>query len=536
MNHQFYSEAAHPLTAQVRLAELASAYPELHPVIADNPACYPGLLEWMRSVGTLPDVVSFEAAAASVEPAAPTQPVAHAGDPFGQPAWQSGQQPDPFGRPASPYGQPGATGGAVPGTGIRRTKPWIIGGAIALVVLLAGGGAWAYAGIFSKLGGASSPQAAVSKLLNGAAELDMLSIYGSLSPAEVGSFKAAVEKLGTLESENEDGTQIDYQKTLERAMKSMSVSMTDLEFDTEEIAEGIATVALTAGELRVDADADALLDTMFEAVRPQLVAQYESFGYDSDAIDLELERTRASAADDLTEVLPYSLTAKEVSDELGRDFTLVTVNEGGSWYVSPLLSLGEMAFQQRGDNAKRGKLVAASAVENYATPEEAVGGLATAVAKFVQTGRSTSLAAALPLAERRFVSLYGETWGAGINGSTTVDIGDVDVSAVESGGVARIELDNLSVYGNSGSGQWQVDLSGICAVADFGYSDSRGCLDDIPVLDKLGASDIRLIAVKEGSGWFVSPLRTASDIAAIAAENLAGMSKDGSLNDLLAGN
>jgi hypothetical protein len=204
LNHPFYAEASHPLTPQTRLAELAAAYPELHPAISTNPACYPALLEWMRAHGTLAPVAEQQPV---VEQPVAEQPVAKVAQPVVAASSLGPQpvdQPNPFGQaapapqpmprqadPANPFSQ--AAVKAKPAIG---TKPLLIGGAIALVVLLIGGGTWAYAAIFSKLGGASTPQAAVEKLLNGAADLDPLSVYGALSPAEVESFRASFGKRG----------------------------------------------------------------------------------------------------------------------------------------------------------------------------------------------------------------------------------------------------------------------------------------------------------------------------------------------------
>ncbi|GAA3895703.1 hypothetical protein GCM10022381_41520 [Leifsonia kafniensis] len=498
LNHPFYAEAAHPLTPQARLAELAAAYPELHPVIASNPACYPGLLAWMREHGTLAPVAEQQAVAQ-------------------QPVELPVEQPNPFGS---------TTVKTRPALG---KKPLLIGGAIALVVLLVGGGTWAYAAISSKLGGASTPQAAVEKLLNGAADLDPLSVYGALSPAEVESFQASFEKLGELTTEAPDGAQVNYQKQLEEMMSLTQVSLDGLRFEVEEIDDEIAAVAVTGGELRVDADPEKLADAYFEMMKPQLIAQYTEWGFSDEEIEDVVDEARSSAVDGLADTFPYSLTAGEIGEEIGHDPTIIAVKEGNSWYVSPLLTMGELMYQSRGTGQPRGTLVAKA--ETFATPEEALDGFAQGAVEYLNTGEPAALARSLPLAERRLLSLYGEA--AGLGQGLSLEVADVSASSVKAGDIARIELENLAISGGSGYRAWSVEVSGVCAQAN---GSSPACLDDVPLLDKLGAVDLQLIAVKQSSGWFVSPVRTVSDAAAIVMDNLVTLSNRGELEDLLASN
>jgi hypothetical protein len=66
-------QAADPTTSGATLAALAADLPELHPVIAGNPATYPGLLTWLRDYGGAEVQAALDARerAASAPPAPP---------------------------------------------------------------------------------------------------------------------------------------------------------------------------------------------------------------------------------------------------------------------------------------------------------------------------------------------------------------------------------------------------------------------------------------------------------------------------------
>lgn len=125
-------QAADPGTPAQMLADIAALRPDLRPLVAANPSAYPGLLEWLGSLGE-PAVDAALAARTAAQPSAPVAPPAPAGwapaaapavphqpaQPWeGQPAqpWQ-GQPAQPYvGQPGQPYpGQPAQPYGAQPG-------------------------------------------------------------------------------------------------------------------------------------------------------------------------------------------------------------------------------------------------------------------------------------------------------------------------------------------------------------------------------------------------------------------------------------
>ncbi|MDJ0337790.1 hypothetical protein [Cryobacterium sp. PH31-O1] len=551
-----YWEAANPATPLARLAEIAAAHHELHPVIASNPSCYPALIEWMLQLGTIahvapepiavvpvvPVVVAPAVVVPAVEPAA-AEPSASVPNPFAQ--------PNPFGRavpaaavaapttgpvvptaPADPTA-PAAPTNPAPGRAPRRpSRKLLLWGSIGVVVLLvAGGGVWAYGAIFSKLGGASSPTAAVEKLLEGTAEMDLVSLYGSLSPAEIESFKAPIDQLGTIAMDDENGDAVDVPELINTVFDSLNITFTGLELESDDIDEGIAVVTITAGEMTMTGDAESITDAYLEVVAPQLRLQQESWGYDDSDTDLMLADLRESSIDELNDLLPFTQTAADLADALGHDAAVVTVREGGSWYVSPLLTAGENMLT---DDSDRGSLVAADDVASFDTADAAAEGFTEAMIAFGENGDYGDLAAVLPEAERRFLSLYGDALMPtdGGNAYDNLQVTDFAVTPEVDGDLARLGIDSIVIEGDGYNWPYRTEFSGVCVTTDSGYSSFDGCLDDAGWLDKLGAADWRVVTVQEHGGWFVSPLRTVADVTGIAAQNLVRLSQDGELDQL----
>ncbi|SEM88447.1 hypothetical protein [Cryobacterium luteum] len=537
-----FREAADPATPQARLAEIAAAHHDLHLVISANPSCYPALIEWMLQLGTIapvapatpviPEPVLTEDAAAEQAAAVPA-----AAAPTGLPTEPAASAvPNPFAPSASaaaPRSTP-APGQDARGQSARRPrKKLLIWSSIGVVVLLiAGGGVWAYGAIFSKLGGASSPTAAVQKLLEGTADMDLVSLYGSLSPAEIESFKAPIDQLGTMAMDDENGDPVDLPALINTVVDSLNITLTGLQLESEDIEDGVAVVTITAGEMTMNGDAETITDAYLEVVAPQLRLQQQSFGYDDSDTDAMIADLRESSIDELNDMLPFTQSAADLAEELGHDAAVVTVREGGSWYVSPLLTAGENLLL--GASQTRGSLVAADDVAAFDTGDAAAEGFAEAVIAFGENGDYGDLAAVVPESERRFLSLYGDalmpTDGGGDYDNLTIT--DFAVTPQVEGKTARLDIDSIVIEGDGYDWPYRTEFSGVCVTTDSGYSSFDGCLDDVPAMKELGAGSWRVLAVQEQGGWFVSPLRTIADVTGIAVEKLVKLSQDGELDRL----
>ena len=124
--------ASSPTTPAAELARIAAARPDLHPALAANPATYPDLIDWLR---TSPDPAVQTAL--TQRTSAPAQP---------EPAQAAPAQTE---APAQAEGADAAApsakaGGTTPRRILRRRPLAIAAAALAVVLVLAVGGAFAW--------------------------------------------------------------------------------------------------------------------------------------------------------------------------------------------------------------------------------------------------------------------------------------------------------------------------------------------------------------------------------------------------------
>lgn len=511
------AEASNPATPQARLAELAQSHPELQAAIAANPACYPGLLDWIDSVG---DAGAKQAvAAARAGTAAPVASVA--ANPFAQPAPASSS---PFAAAAPVARAPKAPG---------NRKPLFIGLAAALVVLLVGGGV-AFALFSSKFGGASSPEAAVSKALDAVKNMDAVALYGSLSPAELGSFSEAIDQLKGSAVQQDEDQQTDYAALLQEVAGVTEITIEDLEYDVEEIGEGVAEVTITDGTFEMDTDTEVMARALNSITAQTYRANQDTWGYSDNEIDDMIDNSAEYLEDSLDDAMPIEFDADDVEDNIGFELSLIAVQEGGSWYISPILSYLEYfrdSANRYDSNWDLGDLPDAADVARFETPEDAVAGLLDGGESLVNDGDIDDLVAALPLAERRAVALYGDPLGdnpGGWDGSWS----DLKLTIEQNGASARAQVDSLSVDIDTEYDSISIDFEGVCADWQTDYNSGDGCLDDLDALDELGIADARIVIVQENGTWFVSALQTGGYISSIMASKFAELARDGDLDKL----
>ena len=189
--------------------------------------------------------------------------------------------------------------------------------------------------------------------------------------------------------------------------------------------------------------------------------------------------------------------------------------------------------------------------EVFETPEVAAEELTAAL----ESGRIERVAATLPLAERRVLSLYGDVFNLEyVVNEYSPSIETADFSAATNGDRARLSIEELLVDFTEWSNGYELhdryDISEVCAEWSDEYLDSSysswwdeytywtdqrtgsACLDDPAWTDRLGAGDVDLIAVREGGGWLVSPIATIADAASIAVDSFIPYYESGALDEL----
>lgn len=622
------SELNNPSTPPERLAELAQQHPELGTQIAAHPNSYPELRDWIAQyaspaaapaqpgpqqpegfqppqgqdqqpqqftqptqslptgplpTGPQPDFFSqptvSQPTASQPTASQPTQALpTESYNPQQAGPWP-GQQPQGY-DPAAPAGyaqQPGAP--AKPKS--KKSALFVTLGIVLLVLLAAGGGLWWFLG--SKIGGSATPEAAAKKLITSVSSLDPLSLYGSLAPSEFSAFEPASKQLLETQTDKDAKTAEQFLSDLKREVKIETT--TPLETTTDEIVEGeVERVTITEGVIEIDGDPEKVAQAIMDFYGPIAEAQSESYGYPlskSDLADL-----RDEIEDDLKDQLPYEI---DFSD-LDFDFTLVSVKEGGSWYVSPIMTFADYAHQSSGVSDKvLGDEIVAPAKNGAKSPEDAAKNLTEAVF----AGDYDAIVEQMPLPERRLLSIYGESFAEQAYMDTDdfgsamdeygLELEEAKFKAKNDDGASRLTIDRLA-FSTEYYDYWSdldltqnIEIAGTCVTVegerveyvdyysdeydhlwdqwwndlsypgsysdwlrDHGYEEyevstqsEEFCLtEEVPMLDDLGVDEWAIVAVQEGGDWKISPLGTVADISAIVANKINEAAEKGKLDKL----
>lgn len=458
-------------------------------------------------------------------------------------------------QPGSPagYGQPpqpqGAWAAQPAAGGPKKSRKGLWIGVGAGVLVLLGAGAFAANHFwFSKVGGASTPEEAATQMIEGVASKDLVAAYGVTSPSEVSQLTTAADLFDARMPEGDDLG--DITGAYEDYLEALDLTLDDLQVSSEELGDGLAKVSITSGSLTVDADADKLtqatVDLLAEVEGSALGATLQEQGV---PMPTESE-IRDAVEQGVAESFPATVTAEDLTidpSDLGGDLGLdlgddpispfvVVVEEGGDWYVSPYLTFMEYSAMAAG--VERGAMPGTDLEGAYDTPEAAGEGMVLGIKDYLETGTTAELAKALPLADRRAFSLYGDL--SSMDDESFRDfqeqLREVDVDASfsvrdEKDGVAWLRLESLEISGSVEGTDFSVTLDAECIEAEADGETVEGCADQVPLLGELGITDLSLVAVEEDGSWYMSSAGTWGDSSGIVLSNVLRLVDEGKLGD-----
>lgn len=550
-----------PNTPPAQLAEIAARRPDLWSLIDAHPGAYPGLRHWIAAsrAAQAPSAQAPAQAPAAQYPAtqAPTQEPAPQAPAPQYPATQAPLDQAPADQPddaPAPRGRKGLIIG-------------LAAGATALV-LAVGGGAIAWSILAGQAaGGAATPSAAAEQLFTGVVGFDLVKTAGALSPAESQIFLPSLEALNDLGEDSD----IETSEALTDLADALEVTVTEeLVWDEHELATGVTRVALTAGAVTVDGDPEEIADALMRFAEPLARAYSDASGTNPAELERELAEARSEIVADID--LPQTVTVDDIRGETETDPFVVAVQEtaraDSDWHISPILTAGEYALVDRygvsalEDDDLRGTIIDGAELDS---PEAAVAGFTDGLEEFTLTGSIDSYAAALPLAERRFVSLYASLFLDEIDPSdlpTSFEVSG-DVAVERDGERALLLPDGLRFAWSTFDAfldrdlTGEITLTGTCwdsrvevPIDYYGSAEppangepqvetdeSVGCLDaETTGIDfaLLGVDDWRAIAVEEEEGWYVSTYASTGHILGILVEHLVDLIKDDELERLWA--
>jgi hypothetical protein len=115
---------------------------------------------------------------------------------------------------------------------------------------------------------------------------------------------------------------------------------------------------------------------------------------------------------------------------------------------------------------------------------------------------------------------------------SSLSLSDVSYSVdrVE-GDTAYLILDNLAVDMSVEGLPYTLTMSNDCAGVNASGMTMSMCMRDIPALQELGLSDLRLIAREENGGWVVSSGQSSADSLGVVGSQALRLYEEGKLTD-----
>lgn len=438
---------------------------------------------------------------------------------YGQPAYGQPQNTPTQGWNPSGTGQEDYTGPPTdgfsppPSPPTKSNRGLMITAAAVVLALVAGAGVWFFAFRDSKgTGGQASPEAAASALFQGISDGDILALADTIDPVESGLIKDTTTdfvneftRLGLLD-----------EKATPENITGVKISVEGITFDeskTEEILPNVKIVKLTAGKITVTTDPAQV--PIADKYRKLLESAGEDF-------------TPNAKAE--THVVDIAEQLKKNND--GKPFRIATVLRGDAWYPSLFYTIADNAVTEAGiANPTAADVIPA---KGAATPEAAVDALINATLN----SDPTALIAGLSPTEMGVLHDYGKiitdqiaksAGGGSWYGSNPPKIQATwTVSDVSNGKRVSIATLDITVDGevvtiarDAAAGTLTVTVNGEAKVIDratiaemvsgWGGSDDPRLADvAYRLFEKLIGWGV--VTVEDGGQWYVSPIRTGTDL------------------------
>lgn len=366
--------------------------------------------------------------------------------------------------------------------------------------------------------GAGSPEEAVEDFIEGIAAEDPVATVEAVHPAELRGadafFEALEQRLDQIGAETDD-----------LGGEGLVYTVRDLELATDPVADRVAVVEVTGGEIVVRREDGEPLD-------PSIVAFLRADGYADDLGESE-------GSTELEEIEPTDEVVIDVSDlwrtvaspflgyghgygddsdgtdadDLATRFVALEGDDG--WHVSLFGTVADAWAQFEGEDPDYG---AVDAVLDSGADDRTVGespeAAITAVIESYNGGALTEVLDALPAGMVASLYAFAPQWQDLLDDesvATDVRVGAIATSAVdEDDDWVRVRVDQLSVEGTVSDSQGEEDasfsLDGECATFD-GVED---CLDE-EFVASTGIDGLILTLAKVDGGYQLDPVATLFD-------------------------
>ena len=410
--------------------------------------------------------------------------------------------------------QPGAYNpqyqGQSPQQGAKKSRgkmAAIISVIVVAVLVVIGGGAFALTRFLPGAGGFATPNALANSVSSAFDSNKLANLAPALAPSELEA--ATLWQKDYKANGKADWTKLMSPEALADYVDQIDISKSTIEHTVDEKSDNLSLITITKweGEVTVKPElADKFRENYEKAKGDKLTAD-ESKMFD------DLKR-------DISEEPNYSgniLQRLFNTDKL----TLVSVKEGGKWYISPVMTMAEQMVSYSSVTPNYGADF--TNVEGAKSPEEAVSGMVDALRNGAGMG-DKDFYRFLDLPERRVAAVYGgsgSTGGVGdsiqvnwgltstkVSGGAVVNFGTTSITF---DGSYKVEFNNDTVtysYADSSSSSRYTSPKPQSQTVRF----TEGLVNP----ERLG-----VFAVQDNTGWHVSFISTVGNLTLLEATDAA---------------
>ena len=427
-----------------------------------------------------------------------------------------GGQPGPNGQFQGQVPQPGTYNpqyqGQAPQQGAKKSRgkmAAIISVIVVAVLVVIGGGAFALTRFLPGAGGFATPNALANSISSAFDSNKLANLAPALAPSELEA--ATLWQKDYKANGKADWTKLMSPEALADYIGQIDISKSAIEHTVDEKSDNLSLITITKweGEITVKPElADKFRENYEKAKGDKLTAD-ESKMFD------DLKRQISEEPNYSGNILQRLFN----TDKL----TLVSVKEGGKWYISPVMTMAEQMVSYSSVTPNYGADF--TNVEGAKSPEEAVSGMVDALRNGAGMG-DKDFYRFLDLPERRVAAVYGGSGSTGgVGDSIQVNWG-LTSTKVSGGAVVNFGTTSITF-----DGSYKVEFNN--DTVTYSYADSGSSYNSRYTSSKPQSQTVRfteglvnperlgVFAVQDNTGWHVSFISTVGNLNLLEATDAA---------------
>ena len=402
--------------------------------------------------------------------------------------------------------------GQAPQQGAKKSRgkmAAIISVIVVAVLVVIGGGAFALTRFLPGAGGFATPNALANSVSSAFDSNKLANLAPALAPSELEA--ATLWQKDYKANGKADWTKLMSPEAMADYIGQIDISKSTIEHTVDEKSENLSLITITKweGEITVKPELADKFREYYEKAKGDKLTADESKMFD------DLKR-------DISEEPNYSgniLQRLFNTDKL----TLVSVKEGGKWYISPVMTMAEQMYPTSTVTPNYGADF--TNVEGAKSPEEAVSGMVDALRNGAGMG-DKDFYRFLDLPERRVAAVYGGSSSTGgVGDSIQVNWG---LTSTKVSGGAIVNFGTTSI---TFDGSYKVEFNN--DTVTYSYTDSSSGYNSRYTSPKPQSQTVRfteglvnperlgVFAVQDNTGWHVSFISTIGNLTLLEATDAA---------------